>query len=354
MTFNLTIKAGDIAGAMAACAQFVDSASKIPILKATRIAVSGAVTFTATNVAQTVVATAQGEGSGVVCVDTQALASKVSALKPSEHVSMTADGQFLHVSQGRTKWKLPVLLDDFPPQPTVEGKAVELDSAFMVALKQTAGALAPERGPVFSGVWVDGKSVMGTDGREFRLNEISKKLPACILPSSVIAKLPGLFPDGAKVVIGPLRATFSTETLTVSTQLVEAQAADWKRIVANAREKTVHACTVPAAAFISAVKRASTIRASGEKAGSFINLQLRFRATEIEVFTRNSDGEEGSDFVACEGGADADVGFAGGMLIENAESLDAQTIAIAYGTQSDPIIMSAGTSYRIVMPRMFS
>ncbi len=87
---------------------------------------------------------------------------------------------------------------------------------------------------------------------------------------------------------------------------------------------------------------------------------MRVREGEIEMFARNSDGEEGSDFTSCEriSGPDVDIGFAGAWLIASVKSLDCDNIEIAYGGQGDPVVMrpinAAMENIRVVMPRRFS
>lgn len=359
MTFSLRIFTREIASALAACSHIADANSKIPILKATRIEISdGTARFMATNSEQTIVVRAACEGHGVACVDTAALHQKIQALRPAEVVSIEGDGKQVTITQGRTKWKVPVMLDDWPInviQP-VKGDAVKVGREFMGALTIAKAATLPSATTNYAGVWIDSGHVLAVNGREFRAIE-SATLPSCVISTVTVDKATTLFKDGAEVTVGEYAIQFSTDFLTLKSNLLQLKAADWKTIMERIRSTLVHSCIADASTLAACMKRAAAIGASGEKSGSFINMQVRFREGEIGIYTRNLLGEEGNDDNPCEGGGEADIGVNGGLIIAALETLSGP-VRLSYGTARDAIILepagSDQTNIRAVFPRVFS
>lgn len=357
MTFTLKILAREITSAIAACAHVVDQSSKIPILKCTRISVEGGqASFLATNTDQTIVAKRACEGEGVACIDTQALSVKVSSLKPDDIVAMIGDGKFVTITQGRTKWKVPVLLDDFPlsvAEP-VKGSPVTVDRRFIEKLVVAKGATQPAAMTNYAGVWLDKGHIIAVDGRQMRVISAAD-LPTCVIPPIVIDKAASLFKIDAEVTISETAIQFATEQLLFKAKLYDYKPSDWRAGIAKFDGMAKFAVGVEVEEFLATLRRAAAITASGEKGGVFINMQLRFQAGQIEVFTRNSSGEEGSDTMDCEiyEEAFAEVGINGGMLIAAADTLEGE-IRLRYGGASDPIMLGDDDDLRVIFPRMFS
>lgn len=361
MTFTMSIMAREIATAIGHCANVADNASKIPVLKCTRISVAdGMATFLATNSDQTVLAKAACEGAGVALIDTAALDAKVRTLKPDQIVNFKGDDKSVTITQGRTRWVAPVLMDDMPAYQDIEGDPVKVDASFIKGVEQVKPAAEPvgSAREYLQGVYLDGDRIVATDGRQLRIVQHGVAVgERILLPGRAVDKLTSMFPDGADVRCSHLAASFSTEHLTLRTKLIDATFPDYRRVVPSDQSGLVQ---VGAQELLQAITRAAAIRASGEKSGSFINMQMRIREGEIEVFTRNGEGEEGSDFTQCErvSGTDIDIGFSGAWLIASVKSLDCDNIEILYGGQGDPVVMrpinAAMENIRVVMPRRFT
>lgn len=363
MTFHLKIMAREISAAVAACAQISDTATKIPILATTRIAVAGGFAeFTATNADQQIIVRAAGEGDGVACINVAALSAKLQTLRPNEPVEIAGDGKSVEIRQGRTKWKTPVLLDDFPIARPVEGEPVKLGKDFIAALNQSFSAIDPgEPRVLLQGASIGGHRVVSTNGKQTRMIAFDGEIPGeFIVPARVMSRIMALFPEGCSVVSSGNSAAFANDYITLQSKLIEGTFPDMDRLMEGVNANAVNAINLDAEEFTAAITRAAAIRASGEKSGSFINLQLRIRDGEVEIYTRNLEGEEGNDACRCERteGGDADIGLNGAYLIASAQSLPCDTIQIRYGTERDPIIMSpvgsARENIRALMPRIFS
>ncbi len=361
--FNLRIMPHELAAAVAACAQFAEPNSKIPILKCLRIEVeAGFATFVATNTEQSIVIRAACEGEGSACIDAAALQAKVSRLKGGDPVKFDMAETMVVVSHGRTKWKLPSMTDEFPQQVAkiIEAEPVDLPANFLSWVRQVEAAINPnDARDYLRGVNIRGGSMRATDGKKASSFATGLDLPEITIPMSAIKKLATIGQGPIKLASNSLTASFFNEFVRVNTQLIGDNYPDLGRVISGARETSPHSVIVDAGEIRAAVERAAAIKVDTEKAGSYIALQFRIRETEIEIATRNRDGEEGIDYAACRRtGADADVAVDASTFLTIAGSLPAIRLRINYGGQENPLIISDADAkdddpenVRVVMPR---
>lgn len=362
MTFHLSIMAREIASAVSACAQVVDANSKIPILKCMRISVSdNFVSFMATNTDQTVIAKAACEGAGTICIDTPSLDLKIKSLRPDKIVRIEGDDKFVMVTQDRTKWKIPVLIDDWPIAVTkpVSGNPVIVGREFVSALKQTIGLVnSSHPTPALTGVNIDDTRIRSTDAKRMRSVGIPPVGFSFIMPIAIASKLITLTPEGGQLRADENRMSISTEFLTVISRLVPGPFPDLDKAISRFSDRMKSTATADSDEFLAALRRSGSIGQTGEKQNAFLNMQLRFRADEVEIYSRNLDGEEGNDFSRIQrDGADADIGVVGNEVIDEIDSLDCDTVSIEYGDAETPVRISAVgrelPSFRIVQARTF-
>lgn len=359
MTFSLTIEASDLLAAIKLTSQVSDNGN-IQILKSTLISVNGnAANFTATNSNQTITARYPATGSGSICVETSALLAKIQTLKPGAQISLEIDGPHVVAKSGRSKWKLPYLpANDFPSSVSdpVDADPVSVGPDFLAAINSAIGAAEINLGASHAGVRIDGNSVVATNGKQLRVIEFDGTLPSFTLPPSV-AKL---IPAECDIRASEHAVSFSTDTMTIKTKLIENSYPDWQRILSSFDKNLTGSASVDRDEFIAALEMASAIKVSGEKAGSFVNMRITINQDEVDVFTRNHvENEEGSAVCQCErDGPDSQIGVNGRMLIDAVKSLACDTVRILYGDTSTPMILSPLNSparnIRMVMPRMFT
>ena len=358
MTFSIRIMTRELVSAISACAQVVDTASKIPILRTVHMtAADGRLSIIATNTTQTVTARAACSGEGTVCLDMANLDVKVRALRQGDPVEIVSDGTaFVIVSQGRTKWKLPTLMaEDFPVKAAepVKGKAVKVPDGFMVAMRHVSAGVDPnEPREYLRGVHM-ADVLVGTNGHMLALADAGAKFAGITIPASAIKAISAMSGD-VTATASAKAVEFSTEWMTVRTQVLEGSFPDFRRVVPS----DLPGClVVDRQEFRAAVIRAASIRADGDKAGAYIPVDVKIRDGEIELFASNREGEEGSDFVACDrqSGDDADIRVAGGLLIKAIDSMECETVKVAYKDYISPVVMSPSVGdredIRIVMPR---
>lgn len=362
----MKIMARELASAAAACSQVVNGGARIPILGTIRMAVSnGAAEFIGTNTEQTITCRRAVDGNdGIFCINAEVLRLKVPLLKPDAPVEITAeDGKQALIQQGRTRWTIPLLLDDYPmtvAEP-VAGERRPAGGEFIAALAAVRSAVRPgDSGHSYGGVWLDEGHVVAIDGKQMRIIDTGRDIGKCVLPLAAADTIIGLF-KGARsidVSMGAMAAQFAGETFTLKTRLIDVPAGPWRDGIKRWRGESVNSCFVDSDELDKALRRASAIAASGEKAGSFINMQLRFRTGEIEIYTRNPAGEEGIDFVTCEGGAESAVGMNGAAVIDALSTMPRGRVRLWYGGPSHALLMEPEVSERVNVrsnfPRMFT
>lgn len=351
MTFSMRIMARELRAAVDTCAGVADRMGAIPVLAAIRIEISGGIaSFMATNTQQTIVHRAACEGSGSICVDAGSLDMKVKTLRDGE-VAMVADDKFLSVGQGRTKWKLPVILDDFPASLMIKatGDAIKLPPRFAATLSRVSASAHPEGSAraYLEGVCIDGDMMVATDASRMAVSPIGVSVTSdpSIIPIKACAKIASL--DGEiSIRIAGTSAIFETETVSIKTQLVDGTYPDWRRVVPDGHP---HHVNVDRADLIASIKRASSTTADATK-----DRAAPMRLTigdEIECLTRNAAGEEGVDYVACDRhGDEIAIGINAPVFLGAIESLTGEKIRVEYRDPTSAIKITSGDDVRVVMP----
>lgn len=360
MTFNLLILSRDLSAALSACSQAIEANSKIPILKAVRIQIDGeTASFMATNTEITIVAKRTCEGNGSACIDLAALSQKVSTLKQDDFVRIEGDEKSVTVSQKKSRWKLPVLFDDWPIQVTdpLAGDPISIGSNFVAALQIAKGSVQQGALTNYGGIWTQDGHVIAVDGRQMRFIDTGTDIGTAIFHPSIADRMKALFQNGADAILSETAAEFSSDDLRMKTRLMAYQMSDWRAGREKFEGMSKNECVVDRDELLGALKRASAIGASGERQGAFINMQVRFRTDKIEIFTRNIAGEEGSDEIAAACPVEADVGINGGLLIGAVDTLKGE-LRIRYGDASCPILLepaeTSAANMRVIFPRVFS
>lgn len=346
--FALACMANQLAGALAAAGTVTDHGLKIPLLKATRIEVGGgSASIIATNTDQSIHKRIAAEGSGVVHLDTAALTAKITALKQTAPVAIEGDGKAVTITQGRTRWKLPVLANtsvyDFVTSAAaIEGAEITLPGErlrFALAGVRTSASTDASR-YYLAGPYVDfgdGLRLVATDGNTLAVIQVPGEFArhdGFIVPMKAVDAIARLFDPET-----PLTMIFNDQTFTLGdgetlfrSKMIEGVYPDWRRVVPSS-EGAVY---VDGAEFVAAIERVSAIRENVGTASKFVPVTMIFRETEIELTTQNGDGEEGSDYCACErivGEADYHVVISADMITSALRSFGAvDTVRIGYGS----------------------
>lgn len=375
--FALECMTGQLAAALAAANTVTDHGIKYPLLKASRIHVDGnAAWIFATNMNQAIRSRIAAVGEGTVHLDTAALASKITALKQTAPVSISGDAKAVTITQGRTKWKLPIIINDAGFNFEASAGALDGDPVEVVAGQlQTALAgvrtafSSDESRYYLSGACIElsasGFRVVATDGNILAAVQIPGKFPAretFLMPAQAVNATAKLFDADSKLKMVSTADAFTLDDgdTFFRSKNIEGVFPDWQRVL----PKTTGSVEVDGAEFLAALVRVASIREDIGKATKFVPVEMTFSADEIAMSSKNHDGEEGTDFCACErpAGGDYHVSFSADTLADALRSFGPiDTLRIDYGgpvrkigkdSALPPVIirraLAAGDDFRLV------
>lgn len=373
MTFRMQCMAGELARALALASQVIGG-PKVPVLRAVVVtADKDGAQLAATNTDHAIRASFAAEGEGEAFIDMALFAQKANALRGEQPVSMATDaeGKFLTMTQGKTRYRLPVLLGTgFPVDFTkpMRGDPIALPQGPLVAaMGAIASVVTPDTSHILgSGILLD----MGDD--KFRVVAAQKRglavveIDAPALPVSVIVPL-----DTVRAILAIFKGAEILQVISTKdgicvehdgvmyrSKLVEGTYPDWRRARDIQFGKVEFSAEVDAAEFRGAMARAAAIADDQQKGQAVTGVRLTFDGNECAFSAKNRTGEEGFD--ACEAGGDSGTfGMGIANLSEFLASITGGRLRIQFGDEqkhpdSHGVIISpepAGgmDDYRIVM-----
>ncbi len=367
--FKLEITAGGLASALSQTQTVINASSQIPVLKAVHIDVSGEqATFTATNTDQSVRVATPSKGNGTVCIDTSLLYVKAAQLKADQIVSINSDDdKFATMTQGKTKWKIPLLdATTFPENVTSEivGDHARLDAPkFLSALKSVSVAMSQSNGTHYlMGVYfhvVDGGfKLVATDGKRLHLvaldDDAGKFKRSFIIPSQSVNHILKLFANsgGVDLKVDEFGFSLADQKSLFKSKQVEGNYPDYAQIVPGGKDGIV---IVDAEELVAVMSRACSIN-TGEKVLG-VSAKASITKDSIEIKSNNSGGEEGFDICGAERieGDDLNIGLPSRQVIEAINSFPgADSLALHFKENSNPFMITRWPNdredLRIVMP----
>ena len=366
MTFQLEIMARELRAALDIASTVTDHGIKVPILKCTRIEVNdGTVTFIATNTDHSIRASAAASGSGIVHLDTAMLAQKASALRQDQPVKLSGDEKFVTITQGKTRWRVPVIFgDDFPTRVVEEivGNGVTISAAPLLAairavipvIESTDNRIIGQ-GPLFD--TASGFRVVGAGKSGLNVVQMDDGGPSrdMIIPNGSVAAILSLFRDATSLDLHADEKAFtlSDGDILYRSKMIEGTYMEWRRALKQTEGNSL-SVSIRSADLLEALNRATAIREDVNKSGRWVAVKVTFAGGECSVVATNKFSEEGLDICPCEGD-DGTFGIASGVLQMGIESLGEEEIIISFSETESPVMLSPKNgngrdNYRIVMP----
>jgi len=367
--FTLTCMAAELARAVNLVTFVSGNSRQLAVLKSSMIEVGGGTaTIAATDMDHSVRVSFAADGEGLVFIDTAALAQKSGALRPNSPVTISGDEKSVTISQGKTKWKLPVIDGTaFPLEITkpIPGDAVQIDCAKFVNAMTAARVVVRDlnSGVINMGVYLDandGLRAVGGDTRGLSVVEISDAtMPiSVVVPTGSISAIFGIFrsAETLDIVVTENGMTVSADGVTYRTKLIEQAYVDWRRAQAANIKDLNGSVIMDAADLIGVVKRATAIAEDKSKDGTSVAVRLVFSGGECCATAKNRNGEEGVDYCPAEGD-DASCMVTAGFLLDIAGSFTSERLKISMNTQTEgaikiePYPTTEFENVRILMPR---
>jgi len=337
------------AGVLQKCVRFARSAvarkSTMPILTAVHV-VEGlkSVSFTGTDL--DIHATATGPvdgsaGSAGWCVSADALANVAGAL--SGDVVMDARDSVLHITAGRSKFKLSLPVDEYPKTPDVPADVGSVDGDAALALVAAMrgvryAASEDETRYVLNGVLVVSDTIVATDGHRMAFGRADVAVPgAVIVPNRAVDVLSGMgglsrvaFAPGRIVAGGSVDGV----SMTVMARLIDGKFPDYKQVIPKDAGGTT--ITVQRKALLDSLKR---VRVVGGDGAVIINAS----GAELAVSHSSADHGEASDALECSVKGDAiRAGYNGGYLVDALAAAGGDVVELHMADALTPVIVRAG------------
>lgn len=350
---KITLMAREFVRAVSAAASVVDRNANSPIMRAVRLSVKdGTASLSATNNAQYVSITVAADGDGEIHVDANALAAKVNALKPDQPVELSISDKSVTISQGRARWRLPLILGDFPEPEKVTGKKTKVGAEFFDAISMAMSAAAEDDTRQYlNGVLIDAGHLVGGNG--YILSAVPTpgvdKLPRIIIPIGTVQKLVRIYKDAEQVSVtaSEYAIMFDDGSVSFRSVLIGEAYPDWSKIAATGHVAWI---ATDAAKMMAAVDRAGNVTQVGKTA---LVIKVDPGDGEVVLSVDNRQGETGED--VCEAEFEGDVpafGVAARYLGPMLQSLGGR-VRIGIIDASKPMRVEredGAHGYRIVSP----
>jgi DNA polymerase-3 subunit beta len=253
-------------------------------------------------------------------------------------------------------------LDAFPPIPGEDGESqFELPGGQLKKLiSQTQFAAARESSRyAFNGVLfnIKGKriSLVGTDGR--RLAEAKgeltkgfkteKETARAIVPTKALSLIERLITEADQPVGLSIRENqiiVNTPSATLTSNLVEGQFPPYEDVIPRDADKQMRAAT---ADFLSAIRRAALLTTEDSK-----GVRLHFSSTGLVVSSQAPGAGEATVNFPCKyEGAELEIGFNPGFLIDALKVVDTDEITFDMNASNRPGLLRGGANFQyVIMP----
>lgn len=264
------------------------------------IRIDGEGNFAATDQLRSASVSVDAKGVGRVIINREMLSLKASVCDPDKAVSIKEDGAALVVSQGSSRWKIPIHVDQSFHDDLVaplETEAIDVGAIwFLSALERVSPACATDgRNLALCGVYVDPIDgyIVGADGILFFWEAMEPgEIDPFIIPSECVGPIHKIFKDCVDLELRRSENWFSISggDFLYRAKMVDAKYPEWRKILPDAIEQTA---TASVQALSDAVRRSASINTRKGAGGTSGRVSLELNGKSAKLSTSNSHGEEG-------------------------------------------------------------
>lgn len=347
---KIQISEHDLLGALTKVASVVEKRHTLQVLSMIKIVASGdKVELTATDLELTATATvaASIDSEGGVCVPADKLMSAAkSAKKP---VTMELDGRILVVKTGRRVFRLQTLpAGEFPSSDIGEFTPIAGEGV-LDAMRFVAHAMGnKDARHHLNGLYIAGgdsrTTVVATDGHRLAAQHLGfQSEMSAIIPRKSALIIPTLFDSEADMMSGDNSLSFRSDSLAVTTRLIDWTYPNWERVVPDRPEEV----TVSAEDLMTAL---SAIKATANE--KFNQFKMTVGGGEMELKTSNPNNDSSFDVIECDhgGGYSLELGMSIPYAQDALRALAVDTVTLKTDGPSDSVRIDDGNRTCVLMP----
>lgn len=319
----------------------------LPVLSGLRLALSGdtlKVTGSDLELTITVSIEVSGQGDGVAVLPAKLAADIVRHFQPGA-IEVDATGDRPRVSGGRSEFFLNAMpADEYPSRAEPAGESVTLGSGDLAeGLRQVVKAASRDDSrPVLTGVLMtaenDGLRLVSTDSYRLAVRDLPgaavlRPGQEVLVPSRALEEVARLLDDDTEVtlVLGDNDATFEIAGLHVSTQLIQGDFPDYRKLIPATR---------PQALIISRLALMDALRRVKLMAAEHTPVRLSMQPDLLELRTVNSDlGEAVEELDAKYDGEQLEVAFNPEYLLHGLEVTTGDEVSLESNDASKPAML---------------
>lgn len=343
---KFTIEANTLKSVMARMAAVCESRTTIPILQNVKISVTDdyGVEFTATDLDIQIkerVATNVLE-NGAITAPAFTLKDVVSKLDDGPIVTIHLKDQILHVTSGKSKFKLNTLpADDFPVLATDQFQATLPfhGDTLKRAIERTVWAASTEETRYYlKGIAVQSEgeraNFVATDGHRLSkfTTECEIHFPNIIIPTKTAKQFASVLVDDVVALhVSETKVKLVSGGVEVLSKLIDGLYPDWTRVIPATSNQTVTAQSTDLA---KAVERVQVVMNERSK---IVKLSVADGELTLTAPPREGSGEATDTIEAVKSGPDAEIGMNAKYALDAMKQADKGNVTIQYGTNGDPL-----------------
>lgn len=341
---KFTIESQTIKSVMQRMAAVTESRTTIPILNNVKIEASDKVTFTATDldimIKESV--STQVTEPGSITAPAQTLKDVVSKLDDGPLVTMHLKEGILHVTSGKSKFKLNTLpSDDFPVLATDQFKATLpfQGKDLKRAIDRTVWAASTEETRYYlKGIAlqsVEGQATLiTTDGHRLAkfTTECAVEFPSIIIPTKTAKQFSSILIDDVVALhVSETKVKLVSGGVEILSKLIDGTYPDWTRVVPRETNQSITAASTDLA------KSVERVQVVMNERSRIVKMSIADGELTLTAPQREGSGEATDTIEAVKSGPDAEIGVSAKYALDAMKQADKGNVTIQYGGAGDPL-----------------
>lgn len=343
---KFTIESQTIKSVMQRMAAVTESRTTIPILNNVKIEASDKVTFVATDldimIKESVTTNVTEQGS--ITAPAQTLKDVVSKLDDGQLVTFNLKDGILHVTSGKSKFKLNTLpADDFPVLATDQFQATLpfQGKDLKRAIDRTVWAASTDSTRYYlQGIAlqsVEGNATLiTTDGHRLAkfTTECTVDFPSIIIPTKTAKQFSSILIDDVVALhVSETKVKLVSGGVEILSKNIEGSYPSWQNIIPKESNQSVTASSTD---LTRAVERVQVVMSDRTKI-----VGISISDSELSLYASSGSGGDATDSIeAITNGANITVGLNGKYALDAMKQAEKGSVTISYSDSGSPLVIS--------------